>query len=464
MIEVLKEGKFNRRITPSDWRYSATMVGIESFFEFCDIQGEKIDYNLTSDYLDYNFEDVDLNNSDEIVYHKFLDFIQERYSENLQHCILEHILQKDELTENDIKVAKEKLKQNTICKKIFKECKDPEKDKDIILKKIEENRYELIAETYNKAKSMYVQFIHDGCFRKSQKEMKGISRLDGFYVDLGKKKKSLGFNFEFKNSIFNDESEFEFIPFAFSNTRKAYFINCNVDCKLLCRTNEKLREKIDEEALNRNIPETTVLKAVSDYLKYDVEVITKQTDNPYESLMLRKHAVDLLQNLSETECKAIERRIKDGDEYIDVSEKVAEAVTENIRLDDFIIQTIKAMNYNYIVSQLIKINIRIYGGDKNMEKNTYFAMKKAEEVVQVFVKRNTKNKISSYRQKLISALNFKDYEKFNTILLQLSSYSGVSFDFAYDLFDDFDNNKNAAFAFVNALSEKKKLDKEEKEN
>ena len=81
-------------------------------------------------------------------------------------------------------------------------------------------------------------------------------------------------------------------------------------------------------------------------------------------------------------------------------------------------------------------------------------------MVQVFIKRNTKNKITSYRQKLIAALNFKDYEKFNTILLQLSSYSGVSFDFAYELFDDFSGNKNTAFAFVNALSEKNQNVKE----
>ena len=40
-----------------------------------------------------------------------------------------------------------------------------------------------------------------------------------------------------------------------------------------------------------------------------------------------------------------------------------------------------------------------------MEKNTYIAKCKAEEVVQVFIKRNTKNKITSYRQKLIAALS-----------------------------------------------------------
>lgn len=466
MIEILENNKYNRRITPSDWRYSAAIVGMNAFFTFCYIKtGERINYHLTEDYMEYNFEDVDLNNPDQNVYHMFLDFVQERYSKYLSHCILESIVTRyvnpdKDMPEDTLKVVKERLKNPTICKKVFKDIKDPKSQKEEILDLIEKNRYELIAETYNKAKSMYIQFIHDGSFRKSKKDMKGISRLDGYYVDLGKKKKSLGYNFEFNNSIFNDEFEFEYIPFAFTNTRKAYFINCSVDCRLLCKTYDTIQKKVEEEAQNRNIPEASVLKHISDYLKYDVEIITKEIDKTYESLILRKQAIDIFQSIPSNIVASLKRKMKCGDDYIDVSGKVAEAIVEKIRLDDFILQAMKETLSKEVILNIIDINIKIYGGDEKMEKNTYIAKCKAEEVVQVFIKRNTKNKITSYRQKLIAALNFKDYEKFNTILLQLSSYSGVSFDFAYELFDDFSGNKNTAFAFVNALSEKNQNVKE----
>ncbi|WP_022748674.1 type I CRISPR-associated protein Cas8a1/Csx8 [Lachnobacterium bovis] len=460
MIEILENDRYNRRIFPSDWRYSAAIVGIKSFFDYCKIVGRTVEYELTENYMDYNFQDIDLNDSNEEVYHVFLDFVEERYSKYLAHCILERILHNEEIDDESIKLAKSKLSNPTICKKVFKNLKDPQKDREEILSRIKDNRYDLIAETYNKAKSMYVQFIHDGCFRKTQKDMGGISRLDGYYVDLGKKKKSLGYNFDFKNAVFCDEFEFEFIPFAFTNTRKAYFVNCSSDCRLLYKANKNLFVTIEEKANNRNISEVFAIKKVSDYLKYDVEILTKEIDKPYESLMLRRNAIDIFRSIDEKKCQKINRKIKRGEEYIDISEIVSESIIENIKLDNLIIQVMKD-NVDF-TDQLIKINIKIYEGEKNMEKNTYFASKTAGEVVKVFVQRNSKNKITSYRQKLISALNFKDYERFNTILLQLSSYSGVPFEFAYDLFDDFENNKNIAFTFVNALSEKKLYDKEEK--
>lgn len=62
------------------------------------------------------------------------------------------------------------------------------------------------------------------------------------------------------------------------------------------------------------------------------------------------------------------------------------------------------------------------------------------------------NKIESYRQKLTSSIIFKDYDRVCQILLQLSNYSGVEFGFVYDLFDDFENNKDLAYTFINALS------------
>lgn len=64
------------------------------------------------------------------------------------------------------------------------------------------------------------------------------------------------------------------------------------------------------------------------------------------------------------------------------------------------------------------------------------------------------NKLDSYKQKLTSSIIFKDYDRVCQILLQLSNYSGIEFGFVYDLYDDFEENKDLAYTFINALSKK----------
>ena len=67
------------------------------------------------------------------------------------------------------------------------------------------------------------------------------------------------------------------------------------------------------------------------------------------------------------------------------------------------------------------------------------------------------NKIDSYRQKLTSAIIFRDYDRVCEILMQLANYSGVKeFGFVYDLFSDFENNKDLAYTFINALAKDNK--------
>lgn len=78
------------------------------------------------------------------------------------------------------------------------------------------------------------------------------------------------------------------------------------------------------------------------------------------------------------------------------------------------------------------------------------------------------NKIDTYKQKLTSAIIFKDYDRVYQILLQLSNYVDIEFGFVYDLYDDFEENKDLVYTFINALSKNpnKELNnnKEMKEN
>lgn len=104
-------------------------------------------------------------------------------------------------------------------KKIFANIKFNGENKDEIINLIQDNRYETIKETYRNAKSMYANFCNiNSIFSNSQE----ICRLLGYNVDLGKKKKSLGFNWNYDTYVYNDVFEFDYIPFAFTRTRDVF--------------------------------------------------------------------------------------------------------------------------------------------------------------------------------------------------------------------------------------------------
>ena len=67
------------------------------------------------------------------------------------------------------------------------------------------------------------------------------------------------------------------------------------------------------------------------------------------------------------------------------------------------------------------------------------------------------NKRKSYRQRLTSSLALKDYSAFLDILAQLSNYTDIQFDFVYDLFENFEDNKELAYTFANAMTKKSKV-------
>lgn len=83
------------------------------------------------------------------------------------------------------------------------------------------------------------------------------------------------------------------------------------------------------------------------------------------------------------------------------------------------------------------------------------AYRSAKEVTGYFKVKNLENKTKSYRQRLINSIVAKDYDRFIEIMLQLSSYTEISFNFLHDLIKDFEANKNLAYEFINSLGEYK---------
>lgn len=444
---------YDTRLWPGDWRYSAAIVGLMRYFNYNHIQ-----YHRTSDYIEYNQSDI----CGEEAQKKYLLFAENYFKDSMHHRLIEDILSNDEMSAEQIKAVNEKLKANSVCKRIFGKMKYPENSKEEILEIIQENRLELIQETFRTGQTMYAKYANTNkLFSKSDK----ISRLSGYYIDLPKKGKSVAYKWDYSTYAAEDEPEFDYIVFAFTKTREAVFINNNCDIDSLFNTNDELQRKIDEDKGVIRNPRSYLfgnIRESSIFIEYDVEVILKSQDRDiFETLYIRRRAIEIFKNISKKRYNVltIPCRLENGD-YIPCENIVTDSVLNNLYLDNLIQALLKEKSKKTVlISILIEINQMIYGGN-NMEAKTYYA----KETAKLVSKKIDKNKVNSYQQKLISAICFKDYDKYCDILLNLSAYSGIAFDFAYDLFDDFEKNKNIAYAFAIALDDGNKEKAEIKKN
>lgn len=419
----------------SDWRYSASIVGLLKYFNYLVAMGYEVESDLYK--IDH---DVMLYNKEKITEERYLLFVEHYFESAMHHKVIEQLLNNSEFTDDQIKLVNDKLKANVIMKKVFGEIKFGGENKELILERINESKLLLIKETYRSGKSLYANFANTNSLFE---EIGSICRMQNYNIDVPKKSKSISYNWDFKTYKYDDEKEFDFIPFAFSKSYEAFFINNNYSIKQLFNTNNSIS--------NSDNPRSTLfcdMKNSADFIDFDVEVITKKRDNDYfETLYIRKDAVKIFDEIENY--KAIKMKYKVNDNYyIDFEKEVTDYILNNLKLDALIEILLKSkLNYSYNIKTLIKVNTLIYGGDK-MDKQMKSAYASAKRVI----KEIPENKVNSYKQKLISAITFKDYERFCEILLQLSSYSGVVFDFAYGLFENFEDNKNIAYTFINALN------------
>ena len=441
MKTKLEDCSLDTRIEASDWRYSASIVGLCLYFVF-----HNIEYKMIDDYIEFNNCDI--------TEEKYLLFAEEHFKDKMHHRLVESALEQDAYSEEQIKFINSKLVANTIMKKHFKDIKFTGEEENNILSIIKENRLELVKETYKNGNSLYKKFAN---INKLLSDSDEICRLLGYYVDIGKKSKSISYNQNYKTYLSIDDSIFDFIPFAFSKSNDSFFINNNFSVEQLLATN---RETIGCENVRKKLFEN--VEKSSQFIDYDVEVIVVDyLDDPskgfYYSLYIRKPALKIFRNISSKDYSGIEKNIKITDNYyINLEKEVTNYILNNTKLDKFIETLLKnRANYNYNIKCLIKINTLIYGG-KNMDEN----MKNAYGCAKKVIAKINPNKVNSYQQKLISAIVFKEYDRFCEILIQLATYSEVDFRFAYDLFKNFEENKNIAYTFVNALNNKG----EEKQN
>ncbi len=460
---------YNRCLEDSDWRYSAAAVGMMRFFRH-----RNISFYTEGRKLFYNYEEIDISN--DRVEEQYLDFVERRFKEGMHHMALRDLYEKEGHSEEDCKAINAKLTANTVMKKIFKGYKADTLSKEQLYALIEENRYAMIRDTYVNSISGYRKFINIACYRKTEIER---CRLLGFYVDTGRKTKSLGFQFDKSAATVNDTIEFDYIPFAFSKGRESIFINNNRQMEELCSTNDKADDffegLINEKKVSWNSIFYNYYKG-SRFFDQDVEIILKGTETDhYETVFVRKKAILIFDELMEGTTKGelnyfemlLKRSIKVNDKYyLNLSEQITTTVLNGLILDGLIEQIFKLeatdrneTSYGFVIGQLIKVNLVLYRHtnrlEGGMEKNTYLngAYASAKEVVSKLKSRNLDNKIKGYRQRLISSIVANDYDRFIEIMLQLSSYTETSFGFLHHLIHNFEANKNLAYEFIHVLED-----------
>ena len=418
---------FNVKLEPSDWRFSAAIVGLLEYFEYIDTL--ETSYKVEDEYILYNSELITKEN--------YLKFVEKKYGENLHHKYvelnLEHYNQDNNENDNTyiIKSINEKLSGNTIMKKIFKKIKFDGTNRDEILSLVNKHREELILETFRNKSDMYKNYCNTNqLFNENQK----YCRLVGYYIDAPKKGKSTGFGFNMSSFVGQDIQEFDFIPFAFINDRESLFINDNYEINRLTSAKQVFQEKIKADIENLELENKyrgikySLFKGIiesSDFIEYDVEVIVKDRDKDYfETLYIRKQSIDILKKINERKIDynslCFSYKINDN-YYIDIYKKVMECILNNTLLDDVIDLLLKEKKNYYTVYQLININDLIRGEKIMDDKIRKIIHACANEV------RNKipENKLESYRQKLTSSIIFKDYDRVCQILLQLSGYTDV---------------------------------------
>lgn len=446
---------FDSSLEAYDWRYSAAIVGLYRYLNHFELPFNKdeIMSRKELDCLRYNRADI--------TEERYLQFAEEFYDEEFQHKKAERMLAQDNFEEDTIKEINALLTANTILKKFFSKEKFDGTNKEKILQIINENRAEIIRETFRNKTNMYRNYCNTNLLFS---EGQTVCRVNGYYVDWGKKGKSASYGFDTNRFLGRDIMEFDFIPFAFTENVDGYFINYSTSILDLVRSNEMMemaleRAKSDAKDAGKRISIKQVLFEeliyASDYFNYDVELIMKQRNHDYfETLFLRKASISIFKSMKTWPSKRVfQQSFKVTDDYYRFAlQEVMDAIINLTALDDLIQYVLKqqekAPNYGALLTSLISVNTKIYrtlyGGEKMNKK----AIKECARKIALNVE---ENKLSAYRTKLTSSLVFRDYSRVCEILLQLSNYAKVSLDSMLNVFEDCEKNKNSVYLFVACL-------------
>lgn len=452
---------YDTLLQPTDWRFAAAVVGLCKYFDYFGID-YKVLYDIEEkpDNYIHGFDGI-IYKSEDITEEKYLDFVESYFEKYMTHIKLQNILNKDKLIDEDI-VNFKRICPDSFYKNFFENKRFDGSNKDYFISAIYEKRYEMITHSYKYNLNLYGNYCNKNRLYTDKNK---VCRIIGYDVDKDRKTSNLGFCFSKESFESNDILEFDFIPFAFSNSdmRETYFVNNNFSVKSLTQTNYAFSNQLSntENKYDKN-KLMLVLQNSKDYISYDVEIISKSQDKAYyETFFVR---LERLKKLRELSGKSLNFVKEINDKYIfNLEKEVYMRCLNNVLLDDAILRMFRFYfddnaGKSYIKNRtdmLIDINVSWKGNEIMDEiKNQIGLAKKCGHLVSKrLIEMKSSNKIISYKYKLSSALNTHDYDRVKDILLRLSAEVSMEFPFFYAFLENAEKYKDIVFAFANSLNE-----------
>ena len=155
-------------LEPFDWRYSAAIVGLRKYLEWLGVD-EEPNLIITEDTLEYNKKYLDKED--------FLKFAEYYFKDDMHHIEIENKLKEKNPTEDQINIVNEKMKANTILKNKFKKIKFDGHNQDEIQNIIDQNREEIICETFRNKNNLYKNYCNPNQLFKDKQEL-GIVQFE----------------------------------------------------------------------------------------------------------------------------------------------------------------------------------------------------------------------------------------------------------------------------------------------
>lgn len=486
MKVTIEHPLYDTLLLPTEWRYSAAIVGLIRFFDFIEqTEGKKL-YTYTNNedkdryavYSDiFGYIQGILYNSTDLTEERYLLFCENWYDREFQHrnveALLTHIKKFSQDNINDINSYLNGTSSNTVMKKIFKGIKFDETNTDTILNLIDEHRLEIIKETFRYKTTMYRNFANTN---KLMSDTNPHCRLLSYDLDENRKSKAASYYFDTSTFIASDIYEFDFIPFAFTYTKIGFFVNSNTSIEALVKCNNQLKEKMDveEQIINNRVirdgDQTKLIKAMlhsDDFLNCDVEIICKDREQEsFDTMLIRKQALQRLKKIYDNYNLRYVHKYN-YNYWLNVEEELIRCCLNYTYLDKLLEQLLLLSRMDtesrtiQIIQPLVQINMEWKGVNQTMQDTIERAKKVGYYIGKTIKEKNGENKVKSYKNKLINATVSHDRERVLEIMLQLSGYTDGEISTIYDILDNPDNWSDIAISFTNAMIPYTKKEKEE---
>ena len=486
MKATIEHPLYDTLLLPTEWRYSAAIVGLIRFFDFIEeTEGKKLytytnnedkdRYAVYSDICGY-IQGI-LYNSTDLTEERYLLFCENWYDREFQHrnveALLTHIQKFSQDNINDINSYLNGTSSNTVMKKIFKGIKFDGTNTDTILNLIDEHRLEIIKETFRYKTTMYRNFANTN---KLMSDTNPHCRLLSYDLDENRKSKAASYYFDTSTFIASDIYEFDFIPFAFTYTKIGFFVNSNTSIEALVKCNNQLKEKMDveEQIINNRVirdgDQTKLIKAMlhsDDFLNCDVEIICKDREQEsFDTMLIRKQALQRLKKIYDNYNLRYVHKYN-YNYWLNVEEELICCCLNYTYLDKLLEQLLLLSRMDtesrtiQIIQPLVQINMEWKGVNQTMQDTIERAKKVGYYIGKTIKEKNGENKVKSYKNKLINATVSHDRERVLEIMLQLSGYTDGEISTIYDILDNPDNWSDIAISFTNAMIPYTKKEKEE---